>query len=281
MAGGAVLDSRSHWAGNTHSRVPDTVFPEASRDASISGLAHWVRVTINRWSPHDPSTSLRQVTPAAARDLLTAYASGRDEWLTRTVPTLEAQSVWLVGSLATGTGDDWSDLDLIVVEGAPALDGSLLTIDVPANGPAGGGYLGAMYDVAGLPLWVDWYLWPPHATIPREAHLLTGPGTGTGAGTGTQDSLDLSDTLDRLGRGEPGPPPDPQAFALAMLPLAAKHLARGNLAVTTGLLTMLGGAVDDTNLGDALYDVLSQVGGSHPAASLVHRQLAVASAHIR
>ncbi|GAB3923907.1 hypothetical protein GCM10029976_014830 [Kribbella albertanoniae] len=270
MAGGAVLDSRSHWAGNTHSRVPDTVFPEASRDASISGLAHWLCVTINKWSPHDPSTSLPQVTPAAARALLTAYASARDEWLTRTVPTLDAQSIWLVGSLATGTADDWSDLDLIVVEGTPALAGSLLTIDLPANGPAGGGYLGAMYEVAGLPLWVDWYLWPRQAAIPREARPL--------AGTGTQGPRDLSATLDHLGCGEPGPPPDPQAFALAMLPLAAKHLARGNLAAAAGMIAMLGGAVDDNNIADALYDVLAQVGGNHPAVSLVHRQLAVVSA---
>ncbi|MFB6722950.1 hypothetical protein ACFCV3_22415 [Kribbella sp. NPDC056345] len=211
------------------------------------------------------------MTPEEARDLLTAYARGRDEWLTSTVQTLEAQSVWLVGSLAAGAGDDWSDLDLIVVEGAPALDGRLLTIDIPSNGPAGGGYLGAMYDVAGLPLWVDWYLWPAHAAVPREARPL--------AGTGVQGSRDLSDTLDHLGRGEPGLPPDPAAFALAMLPLAAKHLARGNLAAAAGMTKMLGGAVDG-NIGDALYDVLSQVGGSHPAAALVHRQLAVASAYI-
>ncbi|MFC9688640.1 hypothetical protein ACFTSF_08875 [Kribbella sp. NPDC056951] len=209
------------------------------------------------------------MTPGEARTLLTAYARARDEWLTTTIPTLEAQSVWLVGSLATNTGDDWSDLDLLVVEGTPALDETVLTIDLPTNGPAGGGYLGAMYDVAGLPLWVDWYLWPSQAAIPREARRL--------AGAGSAGPRNLSGTLDHLGRGEPGPPPDPTAFALAMLPLAAKHLARGNLAAATGMITMLGGAADN-DLGDALYDVLSEAGGSHPAAALVHRQLTIVSA---
>jgi hypothetical protein len=90
------------------------------------------------------------VTPDEARHLLAAYARGRADWLNRTVSTLQAGGVWLVGSLATGIGDEWSDLDLTVVDGQPMLDGSLLTIEMPVNGPADGGYLGAMYDVAGL-----------------------------------------------------------------------------------------------------------------------------------
>jgi len=205
------------------------------------------------------------VTPDEARHLVATYARGRDDWLTKTVPALDARGVWLVGSLATDSGDEWSDVDLIIVGGQPALDDALLTIEMPANGPADGGYLGAMYDVAGLPLWVDWYRWPSNGLIPAEARQL--------AGTGIRGQLDLSATLDVLGRGRPGTPPAPELFALAMVPLAAKHLARGNLDTARAIAGMLG-VRTDTDLGSALSDVLTEV---HPAASLVRRHLEVVS----
>ncbi|WP_405058752.1 hypothetical protein OG474_39310 [Kribbella sp. NBC_01505] len=209
------------------------------------------------------------MTPDEARARLAAYATGRGEWLASTVATLQAAAVWLVGSLAADAGDEWSDVDLLVVDGSPQLAGSLLTIEMPANGPAGGGYLGALYDVAGLPLWVDWYLWPRDAVIPREARLLTG--------TGERGALDLGGTLDQLGRGEPGTPPAPELFALAMLPLAAKHLARGNLETAGSIATMLGAPIEN-GIGAALADVLAKLGAGHPAAALVERHLEVVSA---
>jgi len=220
------------------------------------------------------------VTPHEARVVLTAFAHGRDEWLTRTTTTLDAAGLWLIGSLATASADDWSDLDLIVVNGAPALEGALLTIDMPANGPAGGGYLGAMYDVAGLPLWVDWYLWPAHAALPAEARQLAGLGITGGhevSRSGTRGELDLSGTLDHLGRGRPGAPPDPTDFALAMLPLAAKHLARGNHDTAISIATMLGAQIEH-DLGAALSDVLSDLEESHRAAALVRRHLSLVNA---
>ncbi|TDD59488.1 nucleotidyltransferase domain-containing protein [Kribbella antibiotica] len=204
------------------------------------------------------------MTPAEARARLAAYARDRDNWLAQTVPTLRAESSWLVGSLATGSGDEWSDLDLIVVGGRPALDGSVLTIEIPANGPADGGYLGAMYEVAGLPLWVDWYLWPLGAAVPREARLLSG--------TGAPGPHDLNGTLNHLGRGQSTTAPDPDDFALAMLPLAAKHLARGNLDTADAIAGMLGGT------GTTLSAVLDGVAGDHPAAELVRRHLELVSA---
>ncbi|MFF1819510.1 nucleotidyltransferase domain-containing protein [Kribbella sp. NPDC058245] len=212
------------------------------------------------------------MTPDEAGHLLAAYARGRTEWLSRTASALQAGGVWLVGSLATGVGDEWSDLDLIVVGGQPVLDGSLLTIEMPANGPADGGYLGAMYDVAGLPLWVDWYLWPPHAAIPREARLLTG--------SGTPGTLDLNGTIDHLGRGQPGTPPPPDVFALAMLPLAGKHVARGNHETAAAIAAMLG-AQAGTDIAAALIDVLSDLDSNHPAAALVRRHLDVVRSKIR
>jgi hypothetical protein len=209
------------------------------------------------------------VTPDEALNLLAALARDRALWLAETVPALQAESVWLVGSLATGTGDEWSDVDLIIARGDSALDGSILTLDTPANGPAGGGYVGTMYDVGGLPLWVDWYCWPGGAPIPSEARLL--------AGTGTAGTLDLSETLDLVGRGQPGPAPDPDVFALAMLPLAAKYIARGNSEKAASMASILDAP---TNVGPtaALSDVLSGIKGHEPASALVRRYLEVARA---
>jgi hypothetical protein len=186
--------------------------------------------------------------------------------LAETVSTLQAESVWLVGSLGSGRGDEWSDVDLIVVGGECALDEALLTLEMPANGPVGGGYVGAMYDVGLLPLWVDWYLWPSGAPIPREARLL--------AGAGTTGSLDLSETLDLVGRGLPGPAPDPNVFALAMLPLAAKHLARGDLEKAGAMASMLN-APSEIGVGAGLSVVLSRVEGHEKSTAAVLRYLEV------
>jgi hypothetical protein len=189
--------------------------------------------------------------------------------LAETVPALEAESVWLVGSLGSGKGDEWSDVDIIVVDGECALDETLLTLELPGNGPVGGGYVGAMYDVGPLPLWVDWYLWPSGAPIPREARLL--------AGAGTAGSLDLSETLELVGRGLSGPAPDPNVFALAMLPLAAKHIARGDLEKAAAMAAMLN-APSDVGVGAGLSVVLSRVEGHETATAAVRRYLEVVRA---
>jgi hypothetical protein len=186
--------------------------------------------------------------------------------LAEAVSALDAEGVWLVGSLGSGRGDEWSDVDLLVVGGDCVLNGALLTLDMPDNGPAGGGYVGAMYDVGSLPLWVDWYQWPSGAPIPRDSRLL--------AGAGTAGSLDLSETLELVGLGLPGPAPDPNVFALAMLPLAAKHIARGNLGKAAAMAAMLN-APSDVGLGAGLSVVLSRVEGHETASVVVRRYLDV------
>jgi hypothetical protein len=212
------------------------------------------------------------VTLEEARGLVAGLAAGRARWLAETVPTLRADGVWLVGSLGSGGGDEWSDVDIIVIGGERVLDQPLLTLEMPGNGPASGGYVGAMYDVGLLPLWVDWYWWPPDAPIPHEARLL--------AGTGTIGSLDLAETLELIGRGLRGPAPDPDVFALAMLPLAAKHLARGNLEKAAAMASMLN-APTDVGVGAGLSVVLSRIEGHAPATAAVGRYLEVARAIAR
>jgi hypothetical protein len=201
--------------------------------------------------------------------LVAALAAGRARWLAATVPTLQADGLWLVGSLGSGRADEWSDVDIIVLGGERVLGEPLLTLEMPGNGPAGGGYVGAMYDVGPLPLWVDWYWWPPGAPLPREARRL--------AGTGTAGSLDLAQTLELIGRGQPGPAPEPDVFALAMLPLAAKHLARGNVEKAAAMAAMPN-APTDVELGARLSVVLSRIEGHAQAVAAVRRYLKVARA---
>lgn len=175
----------------------------------------------------------------------------------------------MVGSLGSGRDDEWSDVDIIVVGGECVLDETLLTLEMPDNGPVGGGYVGAMYDVGPLPLWVDWYWWPSGAPIPRESRLL--------AGAGAAGSLDLSETLELMGRGLPGPAPDPDVFALAMLPLAAKHIARGDLEKAAAMASMLN-APSDVGIGAGLSVVLSRVEGHDTVSAAVRRYLEVVRA---
>ncbi|WP_410792059.1 nucleotidyltransferase domain-containing protein [Kribbella sp. C-35] len=189
--------------------------------------------------------------------------------MAETVPALQAEGVWLVGSLGSGRHDEWSDVDIIVVGRERVLDETLLTLEMPGNGPVGGGYVGAMYDIGSLPLWVDWYWWPSGSPLPRESRLV--------AGAGTAGRLDLSETLELVGRGLPGPVPDPDVFALAMLPLAAKHIARGDLEKAAAMASMLN-APSDVGVGAGLSVVLSRVEGHETASAAVRRYLEVVKA---
>ena len=92
--------------------------------------------------------------------------------------------------------------------------------------------VGALYDIRPLTLWADWYLWPSHEPVPSDARLLRGQGI--------QGILDLSQSLDRIGRGRPRTHPDKDALALAMLLLAAKFAARGVHDKAVAMAAMLG-----------------------------------------
>jgi hypothetical protein len=78
------------------------------------------------------------------------------------------------------------------------------------------------------------------------------------AGAGAAGEIDLAETLELVGRGLPGPAPDPDAFTLAMLPLAAKYIVRGDLAKAAAMASMLD-APSDVGVGAGLSVVLSRV----------------------
>jgi len=100
----------------------------------------------------------------------------REAWLERAVERLEADpaisAAGFVGSLGRGDADDWSDIDLLIVVPDDQLDhyadathlpGSDLvtwSIDSRHNAPRGAGAIGVRYVIDGLPLHVDWYVYP-------------------------------------------------------------------------------------------------------------------------
>ncbi len=200
--------------------------------------------------------------------LVASMPPARDAWLKRTVAGLSAEAIWLAGSLGRGEGDPWSDVDLLVVDGNLPLDDAVLTLEVPHNGPAGGRYVGAMYDIGPLPLWVDWYSWPSTLPAPRDALLLSGHGT---AGHRT-----LFDALDHHGRA-PGTTTDPATFTLAMLPLTAKFIARGNHQAASGMASMLDITANPT-LVDALRDRLTTTPAGPVVRAHITRVLEVVAA---
>ncbi|WP_412537700.1 hypothetical protein R8Z50_17695 [Longispora sp. K20-0274] len=61
------------------------------------------------------------------------------------------------------------------------------------------------------------------------------------AGAGRRGELTLGESLDRYGRGRAPGGRIRTRFALAMIPLAAKYVARGALDDAAGMVGMLGG----------------------------------------
>jgi hypothetical protein len=219
-------------------------------------------------------------------------AVARETWLRRTVDDLRAEAVWLAGSLGRGEGDAWSDLDLLIVGGELPLDDAILTLEVPENGPVGGRYAGAMYDVGPLPLWVDWYDWPAGLPAPSDARLLAGAGEpghrtlfealdhhgrasgpglvhrGRASGPATDHhSRAAGSTVDHRGRVA-GTATDPAAFTLAMLPLTAKSLARGDAAAAAGMARMLG-----ADGGPSIIGGLRKLLDATPASAIVRTRV--------
>lgn len=166
-------------------------------------------------------------------------AAARDRWLQQAIERLESvptlAGVALTGSLGRGTSDDWSDVDLFVVaEGPPR---SAIPRDTVAtlgemthhgdgshNTRADAYSFGANFVVDRLIVHTDWYVFPETAQWPCDARLVVG-------GNGIARSVQSFDEIN--GQGPRGTPPersevDTRRSRFALVPLAAKHLARGN-----------------------------------------------------
>ena len=186
---------------------------------------------------------------------LAAHAVARDGWLDATRGQLLGDEritvVWLVGSLGQDAGDEWSDVDLVLVtrdEYLPVLAKQrraefgrfgevLVAIDAP-NTPAGGAYLGVAYAAGELPVWVDWYVWPQStARRPSDARVLIERVAVPTAAEPHAMLLEQSRAAapeavhDRFA--------DPVDFAVAMVPIAAKYVARRQPREARDLLGLL------------------------------------------
>lgn len=227
--------------------------------------------------------SMQSSGPPAPR-----LAAIRASWLRAVTTALQAdQSVAgaaLVGSLGTGRADDWSDVDLLVVvedvhlndyatpDRLPTGPGRLtFAIDARHNGPRGTRAVSAQYVVDDLPLWVDWHIhpvslasWPSDSTLIFDRHSIT------------RTTATFSEYLNR-GPHEPAipkAPTDEHAMRLALIPIAAKQLARHSPG-TAPTIEFLGGPhlpADDWKAHlAALHQLLNQFApldhpNSHPAA---------------
>jgi hypothetical protein len=204
-----------------------------------------------------------------AEQLLHEHARARDTVLSQiTAQARETgQALWQIGSFAAGAADAWSDLDLVISGGPYSVGDAALVLDNPANGPTGGGYTGAAYLTGPLLVWVDAYAWPADLPVPVEAKLL--------AGQGYRGDLPLFAALDQHGRGPAPTQWDPDTFALAMIPIAAKYVARGKPDQAAGMVAMLAGDAGNDSIAD-LRALLQATDGPGPLIERVARMIDIA-----
>ena len=181
-------------------------------------------------TPPTPPTPPAPTAPPAPR-----LARIRDRWLSAVTAALQddpsVAGAALVGSLGAGRADDWSDVDLLLVvkdehlddyavpDRLPSGPGSrAFAIDARHNGPIGTRAISAQYVLDDLPLWVDWSIhpislatWPPHSTVIFDQHGIT---------------QSLSEYRGAHEPATPKTPDEQEALRLALIPIAAKQLAR-------------------------------------------------------
>jgi predicted nucleotidyltransferase len=185
----------------------------------------------------------------SAIDRLARQAAHRDAWLRDVVQRLEKDvrfsATWLVGSLADGSADGLSDIDLFVViddrhaeavlqrstEEVARFGQTVWLQEVSGNAPSGGAYMSVGFQSSPLPIGVDWYLQPlRQAVLPSDARLLFQktpiPKTNPPASFAELMSRRRPPLVTKEDRTPPSDL-DRLAFFWAMVPVAAKYGARG------------------------------------------------------
>jgi predicted nucleotidyltransferase len=163
----------------------------------------------------------------------------REAWLGQAIERLEVDpaisAVGLVGSLGRGDADDWSDVDLLIivpddqvgdyadVMRLPGSDLAAWSIDARHNAPRGAGSISVDYVLDGLPLHVDWYIYPCSlAAWAADAKVLFS----------RQGFTRLDDTFrEHLEKRQVQSPTTKAASAhrllqVSLIPIAAKYVAR-------------------------------------------------------
>lgn len=205
-------------------------------------------------------------------------ASIRSRWLDAATASLGADAAVsgtaLVGSLGSGRADDWSDIDLLIVVADSALDeftdaarlsgvpGTLaFRSDARHNALRGARAVGSAYVIDGLPLWVDRYVYPASwAAWPADStRLFDHRGL-------PQLTITFAEYLNTA-EHEPAVPKTPAeraALRTALIPNAAKRIARRS-PDTPRMIELVGGpAVAERTWADHLA-ILRDLLGGHAA----------------
>lgn len=147
-------------------------------------------------------------------------------------------AVWLSGSLGRGEGDALSDLDVILIAAPYRIQGikeqlaSIVSVaapvalihDAPQNAPLEGAQLNVLYDTNPLPVYVDWNLWPTVSCRPNDVSVLYEEQALDECESATFESI--LNQFER-GRGFKGSEESLNRFRVFMVPILAKHAARG------------------------------------------------------
>jgi hypothetical protein len=236
--------------------------------------------------------SARNAGPPAPR-----LASIRSRWLSAATASLRADpevlGAALVGSLGAGRADDWSDIDLLIVVDDSCLDeyaapghlagvpGTLaMASDTRHNAPRGGRAFSEQYIIDGLPLRVDWYIYPASwAAWPADsAVLFDRRGISRLAVTfaGYMGAVEHEQPVVKT-------PDELRTQRAALIPVAGKYIARRS-PDTAQLIVMAGGPeVPDESWEDhltALRELLDRLAKTEPPESIaaMHAHLDIVAA---
>ncbi|WP_029136347.1 nucleotidyltransferase domain-containing protein [Nakamurella lactea] len=195
----------------------------------------------------------------------------RDSWLGEVLDLLRDDdtvvAAGLVGSLGRGDDDDWSDIDLLIVvpdtqvarfvdaRELPRADDLRLSFDARHNAPRHAGAVSGEYVIDGLPLWVDWYIYPA-----SEA----GWATDATVVFDRQGLPDLAVSFaDHLAGRDIQPatvkaPDEHERLRAALIPIAAKHVVRRSPQAAK-LMEFVGGPPAPEAAAAEQLDVLRQL----------------------
>jgi hypothetical protein len=205
-------------------------------------------------------------------------ASIRSRWLDAATVSLRADSAVegaaLVGSLGAGRADDWSDVDLLLAVDDAALGeftaaerlagvpGTLaFTSDARHNAPLGARADSAVYLIDGLPLRVDRYIYPVSwAAWPADSTVLFDR-----RGLPRLDKT-FSEYLATVEHEQavPRSPAEQRALQAALIPIAAKWIARRS-PDTPRAIAMVGGPKVANGTWESYLAVLRELLGTYAA----------------
>jgi predicted nucleotidyltransferase len=186
------------------------------------------------------------------------FVTARAEWLRDARDAFErdarVDAALLAGSLGRGQGDEWSDVDLVVAVTPDVIEhraafvtafgDAVFVFDSQWNSPLDGAQCNVLYDVGcDWLLYVDWDLWPRHRAVVTPDVDVVFNRVGLPE---TDLLLDEHRTWPRHPRPEMTPAHLRRA-RLAMLPIIAKCIARGDTERAQRMLTNLGFAPSATD----------------------------------